>query len=533
MGFTDIIKKPWGLFNQPATERDTWNLMARIAPGGVGEPPYIGDLEMLRAYYRDPWMRAVTHRIAHQFAAQDWKLYATRNVSSGKYFRAKEVQRSGTYKARQEMLQHYKAAGELREITDHPFLTALADPNPFMSGLTMRMLTCLYRDLIGETFLLKERMGGILTGFWPIPPHWIRVTPTPQRPSYMVGYRGWQDDIPETEIIWTTDANPENPYGRGRGFGTALSYDIDINQYSNKHIAQWFYNGARPEMAITMEGLSQDEILRVRQDWQNQHQGFWRAFKTHFTNHKMDIQQINQSFSDLGVVELRKAERDIFLQVYGVPPEICGVIENSNRATIEAAVFIFALLVLVPRLEDFRADWQMRILPEYDDRLILDYVSPVSENDDYVLQVMQASPWAFMIDDWRLKAKFGPLQPNGAGATLMVPSLMIPTDPTQLPTETQTQPPTVPAAPKFWEERARKAKGGHGNEGNAQSLINWFNGGADGQIHWGSPGDFDACVEIAGKYLDDPQGFCQERHMDVTGHPAGHAPGESGKGPKA
>jgi hypothetical protein len=64
------------------------------------------------------------------------------------------------------------------------------------------------------------------------------------------------------------------------------------------------------------------------------------------------------------------------------------------------------------------------------------------------------------------------------------------------------------------------------NKGNPEALRHWYNSGADGQIDWGSPGDFDACVAIASKYVDNPQGFCNERHQDATGAPPGHAPGE-------
>ena len=56
-------------------------------------------------------------------------------------------------------------------------------------------------------------------------------------------------------------------------------------------------------------------------------------------------------------------------------------------------------------------------------------------------------------------------------------------------------------------------------DGDAEALINWYNEGADGQIEWGSPGDFDACVGIASKYMDDDQakGFCNLRHQDAVG----------------
>lgn len=65
--------------------------------------------------------------------------------------------------------------------------------------------------------------------------------------------------------------------------------------------------------------------------------------------------------------------------------------------------------------------------------------------------------------------------------------------------------------------------------GDGEALIDWYNEGAGGKIQWGQPGDFEACVAIAGKYLDNPEGFCQLRHIDATGEPAGRASGEIGK----
>ena len=56
-------------------------------------------------------------------------------------------------------------------------------------------------------------------------------------------------------------------------------------------------------------------------------------------------------------------------------------------------------------------------------------------------------------------------------------------------------------------------------------LIEWWNNGADGQIDWGTHGDFEQCVALAGKYVDDPEGFCNERHQDAVGGP----PGSEGK----
>lgn len=54
--------------------------------------------------------------------------------------------------------------------------------------------------------------------------------------------------------------------------------------------------------------------------------------------------------------------------------------------------------------------------------------------------------------------------------------------------------------------------------GNPQGLRDWYNGGADGQIDWGSDGDFMDCVGVAGQHMDedDAKGFCNLRHQDAT-----------------
>lgn len=58
-----------------------------------------------------------------------------------------------------------------------------------------------------------------------------------------------------------------------------------------------------------------------------------------------------------------------------------------------------------------------------------------------------------------------------------------------------------------------------GNQGNPEALRHWFEAGAGGQINWGEPGDFDACVSVASEHMSDEQarGFCQLRHMAATG----------------
>jgi hypothetical protein len=119
-------------------------------------------------------------------------------------------------------------------------------------------------------------------------------------------------------------------------------------------------------------------------------------------------------------MELRKHVRDTVMQVEGLPPELQGVIENSNRATIDSADYLFSRWTLVPRLEFLRATMQERLVPDYDERLILDYESPVQDDKEFNLKVAQASPWSTMLDEWRAMRGAEPL-PNEQGKVFMVP----------------------------------------------------------------------------------------------------------------
>jgi 8-oxo-dGTP pyrophosphatase MutT (NUDIX family) len=67
-------------------------------------------------------------------------------------------------------------------------------------------------------------------------------------------------------------------------------------------------------------------------------------------------------------------------------------------------------------------------------------------------------------------------------------------------------------------------------EGDAERLRQyWSHGEGAAKIGWGTPGDFDRCVVEVGKYMDDPKGYCAERHHDALGiWPATHAAMERG-----
>jgi Phage portal protein len=407
-----------GLFKQP-TPQDLLGVYAGLFPGGPGSPPPRGMAELIKSYADMPWLHAVVGKIASGVASAEWKVFVVRNVDGEVKWR-RDLQRAD-FRNRQQILAKLKKERRLEEVEDHPLPKILDESNAFVLGLTTRRLTQIYLELVGEGYWIKERNEfGMPISLWPLPPHWVTKPATPRKPFFEVKFLGWQGEIPASEIVWFVQPDPCDPYGRGIGFGKSLADELETDEYAAKHMKAFFYNRARPDIIVSGKGLRQTETQRLEQDWLNKLQGFWRTFKPYFISGEVKVDVISQNFEHLQLMELRKHSRDTVIQTEGIPPELHGIIENSNRATIDSADYLFARWVLVPRLEFLRATMQDRLVPDFDERLILDYCSPVQEDKEFNLKAAQAAPWSTMVDEWRELRGAEPL-PNDQGKVFMVP----------------------------------------------------------------------------------------------------------------
>lgn len=421
-----------GIFSEQS-QREAWGMLQGIYPGQAGLPPTRGTREYLLAYSKMPWLRAVTARIATRMATTEWQLFV--QAKEGEKARQNKTIQRAKGVTRRKLMADLKSDNELRQIEDHPMLDLLSDANSFQTGEAMRKTTQIHIDLVGEAFWLKERDAfGMPIGVWPIPPDWILNTPTPTNPFYRVGFRAWRGMIPDTEFIWFCDPDPANPYGRGSGTARSLSDELETDEYAAKFTKSQFYNQARPDLIVYPKGqpMREADVARLENDWLSKNQGFWKAFKPYFLTKEVGITELDGGLNNraLQLVQLREFERDTVMQVFGIPPEILGVLSNSNRATISAADLVMGRYVIEPRLEFMRSVLQERLVPEYDERLIVEFSSPVQDDKDYQLEVLRAAPQVASVDEWRDLAGMRPMD-DDVGRVHFAPSSLRPLDPTE------------------------------------------------------------------------------------------------------
>ncbi len=400
---------------------------------GYDRMPRRGTAEVLRAYSESPWVHAIVDRISSGVAATEWRVYRAETKPLAKRMaRLKGLERGRAFR---KALRH----DQLEEVEGHPVLDVLElGCPPWFSGRQVMKLWQSYMELAGEGFGVVDANAKGATALWPIPPHWMRERPTPgaetqQQNRFVLtvdGTQGGQKVIPSDFVLWFKHGDPLRPYGPGVGRAQSLGDEIDTDEMAAKTAKHAFLNGARPDILLIPEDpVSKDEAKSLLERWNQKLRGFWNANKVHLLSTKVTALQFAANFRDMQFTELRTWERDMIMQVFGVPPEIFGILEASNRSTIDASDFLWQSKVIVPRVDAMVGTLQTGLMPLYPDSegLVLGYVSPVEEDREFKRTVYAQAPWAFWVDEHRELAGDEPLE-DGAGEVFVSPLGLVAAD---------------------------------------------------------------------------------------------------------
>jgi SPP1 gp7 family putative phage head morphogenesis protein len=400
MDFKAAWKALWSV-SSPSPQ----GMMAGVS-SGMQRAPRRGTRELMVAYREQPWLRAIIQRISQDVASVPFRLLApTRAAGTGLVSRAIGASRT----VRQKILSDGLAGGALQELESHPLLTLVNTMNPALRAVGSFTVTQAFLDLKGEAFWVLERNGaGQAVEAWPVPPHWVTETPSVNNPTYRMSAYGWTKQIPENDVLWFRTPDLENPYGRGSGIGEALADEIDVDEFAAKHVRDWFFNGGRPSGFVSLQGAGEDEVTRFEEKWKSRYQGIGRAHQIHFTNAAIGYEDLSHTFKDQELLALRQYQADLMRQTFGVPPEILGILENSNRATIDSSFYLYAKGVLTPRLVAM-CDALQGLASEFDSRLVVDFVSPVPDDLEFKKSAMVALPTNFTVNEHRALAGQSPI----------------------------------------------------------------------------------------------------------------------------
>ena len=287
--------------------------------------------------------------------------------------------------------------GESAEaIEEHDLYNLLENPCPTfpeIDGWTLRYLTFVYKQLTGECGWLKVRDGKKIIALLPIPKMWIIRTPTVGNHTFMVNPYGETSGVSLTvdpkDFVWFKDINIADPYGRGKGRAESVADEIEADEYASKYQKNFFFNDATPPYIVTGYQGNQQGADQIKKSLMQKIGGFLHAREPAVLTGNVDVKPVGIAPKELDMVESRKFLRDECLQHFQIPPEIMGIIENSNRATIDSSFYLFAKNVVKPELEWFERIINRQLCSEYDLDLCCKHDYEVAEDEELKLRVYQ------------------------------------------------------------------------------------------------------------------------------------------------
>ena len=291
---------------------------------------------------------------------------------------------------------HVTRAGEID--AKHALNAKLDKPNQFHTKYTFFWLLMAHLLTAGNAYILILENGDLI----PIAPD-KATHKTQLKYNVEFGY-SMREATLGVDLVKITMPDLREPYISGTGYGSTLAREIDISKAAQLHELATLKNNARPDLLVNLQGVQPNDLKSLKESWDRGHKGVDNSGKTAFMSAQgMQAITLNSSFKDMGFIDLREYSSDTIRRTFGIPPELLGKSENSNRSTAETAYYIFATTVLKPRLMHLLSELNRNLLPliTKDKNVLLDVDEVVPDDKEFSLRVMQTFPQAFTINDVR------------------------------------------------------------------------------------------------------------------------------------
>jgi len=285
--------------------------------------------------------------------------------------------------------------GAKTEVTKHPALVVLQQPNPDTSRTEFFRTWQAHRDLTGKAYIYVAKSS--TPGFSNRPLYIYNLRPDLTDPvtdelGETTGYRytppsgGGQVIYDAADIDFMRYIDPANPIS---GIGPVKSLFTEL--HSSALASDWqrffFLNSANPGGVLEYDQVLEDhEMERIVKQLEELHKGVRNSHRVLIANGGR-WQSNAQNVRDMQFPELREGLRDAVLETFGVPKILLGQTNNVNRASAETAEYIFAKWVIEPILVDLREWLNYCFLPRFSStdrfgRLYFDFDSPVKNPDE-------------------------------------------------------------------------------------------------------------------------------------------------------
>lgn len=265
--------------------------------------------------------------------------------------------------------------GFIEQVVDHPLVTLLNNPNPFMSRFQFYATLIMDRYLAGNAYFLKVRgpMGNV-EELWRLRPDRVRVIP--DKTKYISGYTYTVDNVtvtyPASDVVHWKTRNPFSDY-YGQPPLTAFMERISIDNYMRRFLSVFYERGGSgPGAILTVKGHLSDtmkgevrERLRRLIGGPTGHTETLILDNTESTYQQMGLAR---GLTDALPKEINAVNESRIGLAFGIPGSILGLLigyESSSYANKKADWQVLWDVTLTPLFSDLDDVLNLTMVPEF------------------------------------------------------------------------------------------------------------------------------------------------------------------------
>lgn len=270
-------------------------------------------------------------------------------------------------------------------VAEHPILSVLDNPNPFLTSWALRYITVAQLELTGAAHWWTFQESGQWQ-IWPIPTSWIR----PDHDSgnlfnrYLIRSPGSGQDtvVNGDEITRFVYPDPSAPLVGFRSPLLAISTAVNVDDVLQNAQLASYLNGANPELALIVgdwPGLEDPNMKggRITLSADQRHE-LMSVFTAHYSGHRKrglplildgfitDAKQISSKPSEMDFLDSSEVSRERVTQGLGANDVVLGRVQNANRAGATVAEKVFVNNTINPKIEALSACLQKSFAPRFD-----------------------------------------------------------------------------------------------------------------------------------------------------------------------
>ena len=338
------------------------NSWSSLTGGGRGTPLSVNSSDAQLLASNENWVFACVHKIATTVAGIELEL------------------------------RSYDKKGNEVEIEDHAILDLLAKPNTYQTGRDFLYMVVGHLLLTGNAYILKDQPTNP-KALAVLVPSGVSMKITKDRTAidgyeYQVG--NFKETYPTDRIVHIKLPSLTNPF-KGTGILSQIASWVDVDNAATEFNRLFFVNGAALSGVLETEATSEEGLLLAKRGFEQRYAGTNNAHKTAVLPKGAKYQDKTSTPHDMQFSEMDTRYRDKILAGFGVPKSIVGIVDDVNRASAEANIFVFMMLTIDPLMKWFVAYLNNWLLPSFSgtDKLYFDYDNIIPQNDD--LEIRQNS----------------------------------------------------------------------------------------------------------------------------------------------